>query len=162
MWSHTTQRKHWAHIRIGACALLLPPLTLGAALYSMLTAPDEGTARPPVAAAGAPAVRPELLRGTIQPSNTDPQPAAQATQPVADEPAPPIPATGARHAAGARSAFRRRPTGGWQACTSLKSGKSKRDRRGPPERPGAAPTCIFVEKLAPAARYPAAQHARLM
>ncbi len=103
MWSHTTQRKHWAHIRIGACALLLPPLTLGAALYSMLTAPDEGTARPPVAAAGAPAVRPELLRGTIQPSNTDPQPAAQATQPVADEPAPRIPATGARHAAVAGS-----------------------------------------------------------
>src|SRR5258708_19202887 len=88
---------------MGACALLLPPLTLGGALYSMLTAPDEGTARPPVAAAGAPAVRPELLRGTIQPSNTDPQSAAQATQPVADEPAPRIPAAGARHAAVAGS-----------------------------------------------------------
>lgn len=98
MWSNTTQRKHWAHIRIGACALLLPPLTLGAALYSMLTSPDEGTARPPVAAAGAQAVRPELLRGTIQPSNTDPQPVAQATPPVADEPAPGMPATGVRQA----------------------------------------------------------------
>src|SRR5260370_68004 len=99
MWSHTTQRKHWAHIRIGACALLLPPLTLGAALYSMLTAPDEGTARPPVAAAGAPAVRPELLRGTIQPSNTHPQSAAQA--PLAPDPpsadGPPAAGRPARH-----------------------------------------------------------------
>jgi hypothetical protein len=103
MWSHTTQRRHWAHIRIGACALLLPPLTLGAALYSMLTAPDEGTARAPVAAAGAQAVRPELLRGTIQPSNTNPQPVARVAQPVADEPAPRMPATGARHAAVAGS-----------------------------------------------------------
>src|SRR5260370_19335952 len=98
MWSNTTQRRHWAHVRIGACALLLPPLTLGAALYSMLPPPDEGTAGPPVAAAGAQVVRPELLRGTIQPSNTDPQPAARATQPVADEPAPRMPATGARRA----------------------------------------------------------------
>jgi hypothetical protein len=98
MWSNTTQRRHWAHIRIGACALLLPPLTLGAALYSMLTSPDEDAARPPVVAAGAQAVRLELLRGTIQPSNTDPQAAAQPNQPVADEPARRMPATGARHA----------------------------------------------------------------
>jgi hypothetical protein len=98
MWPNTTQRRHWAHVRIGACALLLPPLTLGAALYSMLSTPDEGTARPPAAAAGAQAVRPELLRGTLQPSNTDPQPAARVAQPVADEPAPRMPATGARHA----------------------------------------------------------------
>jgi hypothetical protein len=104
MWSYTTQRRHWAHIRIGACALLLPPLTLGAALYSMLTAPDEGTARAPVAAAGAQAVRPELPRGPIQPStNTNPQPVARVAQPVADEPAPRMPATGARHAAVAGS-----------------------------------------------------------
>jgi hypothetical protein len=98
MRSNTTQRKHWAHIRIGAFALLLPPVTLGAALYSMLSTPDEGTARPSAAAAGAQVVRPELLRGTIQPSNTDPQPVAQATQPVGDEPAPRMSATGARHA----------------------------------------------------------------
>ena len=35
----------WAQLGIGACALLLPPLALGAALYSML-APDDGTTRP--------------------------------------------------------------------------------------------------------------------
>src|SRR5262249_42558777 len=89
---------HWAHIRIGACALLLPPLTLGAALYSMLTSPDEGAARPPVAAAGAQAVRLELLRGTLQPSNTDPPTATQANHPVADDSARRMPAIGARHA----------------------------------------------------------------
>jgi hypothetical protein len=98
-----TQRRHWAHIRIGACALLLPPLTLGAALYSMLTAPDEGAARAPVAVAGAQAVQPELLRGAIQPSDTNPQPVARVAQPVADEPAPRRPAAGARHAAVAGS-----------------------------------------------------------
>jgi hypothetical protein len=103
MRPNTTQRRHLAHIRIGACALLLPPLTLGAALYSMLTSPDEGTARTPAATAGAQAVRPELLRGTIQPFNTDPRPVAQATRPVADEPAPRMAATGARRAVVARS-----------------------------------------------------------
>ena len=105
MRSNTTQRNHRARIGIGACALLLPPLTLGAAFYSMLTTPDEGTARPAVAAAGAPAVGPELLRETIQPGavGTDPQPVAHLTQPAAGKPAPregpsSVPTTGARQA----------------------------------------------------------------
>jgi hypothetical protein len=109
MRSNTTQRKHWAQLGIGACALLLPPLTLGAAFYSMLPTPDEGTARPAAAAAGAQAVRPELLRGTIQPwaVGTDRQPVA--TQPVAGRPESPedrssAPATVARQAVVAGSA----------------------------------------------------------
>jgi hypothetical protein len=68
MRPHTPQRNHWAQLGIGACALLVPPLTLGAALYSMLASPDEGTARPAVAAAEAQAAEPEPLRGAIQPS----------------------------------------------------------------------------------------------
>jgi hypothetical protein len=105
MRSNTTQRNHRARIGIGACALLLPPLTLGAAFYSMLTTPDEGTARPAVAAAGAPAVGPELLRETIQPRavGADPQPMAHLTRPAAGKPPPregtsSVPTTGARQA----------------------------------------------------------------
>jgi hypothetical protein len=45
MRPHATRRTDWAQLGIGACALLLPPLALGAALYSML-APDDGTTRP--------------------------------------------------------------------------------------------------------------------
>ena len=102
---NTTQRNNWAQLRISACALLLPPLTLGAALYSMLAPPDEGTARPG-AAAGAQAVRPELPRDSMQARGVspDPQYIAQPTRPiaVADQPAPPdsrnsVSATGARH-----------------------------------------------------------------
>jgi hypothetical protein len=139
MWSNTTQRRHWAHVRVGACALLLPPLTLGAALYSMLTSPDEGTARPPVAAAGALAVRPELLRGTIQPSNTDPQPVAQATQLVADEPAPRMPATSARHAfvAGSVQDAARVSV---PVPAQVAVGPSARANPPPPANMGAAPT----------------------
>jgi hypothetical protein len=110
MRPNATQRNHWAQVGIGACALLLPPLTLGAALYSMLATPDESTARSAVAASGAQAVRPESLRGTMQPSaaGSDPQPAAQATQPVAGKPAPhegpgSVHATDTRHAVAAGS-----------------------------------------------------------
>jgi len=45
MRPHVTPQNTWAQFGIGACALLLPPLALGAALYSML-APDQGTTHP--------------------------------------------------------------------------------------------------------------------
>lgn len=85
MRSNTTQRNHWTHLGIGACALLLPPLTLGAAFYSMLASPDDG------AVAGASAVRPESMRDTVQhrAPSADPQPAAQATQSAVGQPARP-------------------------------------------------------------------------
>src|SRR5260370_5232932 len=109
MRANIVQQDRWTQIRIGACALLLPPLTLGAAFYSMLPAPDEGTARPATAAGGAQGARPELLRGTIQPwgVGTDRQP--EATQPVAGKPEASddrtsAPATVASQAAVARSA----------------------------------------------------------
>jgi hypothetical protein len=41
MRPNATRRDHWAQLGIGAVALLLPPLALGAALYSMLAPPDE-------------------------------------------------------------------------------------------------------------------------
>ena len=62
MRANVARRDNWAQIRIGACALLLPPLTLGAAFYSMLAAPDGGAARPSGTAAKTQLVRPELLR----------------------------------------------------------------------------------------------------
>ncbi len=92
MRANIARRDNWAQIRIGACALLLPPLALGAAFYLMLATPDEGAVRPPGAAVKAQVVRPELPRDTTQAQavSADPQPVAQASQPiaVADKPAP--------------------------------------------------------------------------
>jgi hypothetical protein len=62
MRANVARRDNWAQIRVGACALLLPPVTLGAAFYSMLAAPDGGAARPSGTAATTQLVRPELLR----------------------------------------------------------------------------------------------------
>jgi hypothetical protein len=84
MRANIAQRDNWARFRIGVCALVLPPLTLGAAFYSMLAAPDESAARPPGAASKAQVVRPEFLRDTPASAvSPDQQPLPQATQPVA-------------------------------------------------------------------------------
>jgi hypothetical protein len=84
MRANIAQRDNWARIRVGACALLLPPLTLGAAFYSMLANPDDNAARPPGAPAGAQVVRPELLRDTQASAvSPDQQPLPKAPQPVA-------------------------------------------------------------------------------
>lgn len=81
MRANIARRDNWAQIRIGACALLLPPLTLGAAFYSMLATPDEGAARPPGGAAKAQAVRPESPRGATRAgAASGAQPVAQASQ----------------------------------------------------------------------------------
>src|SRR6516165_8585516 len=53
MRPNATRRDHWAQLGIGAAALLLPPLALGAAFYSMLAAPDEEVTGPAVVQAGA-------------------------------------------------------------------------------------------------------------
>lgn len=85
MRANVARRDNWAQIRIGACALLLPPLTLGAAFYSMLAAPDEGAARAARTAAKSQVVRRELLRDATQAraGGPDLQLAAQAAQPIA-------------------------------------------------------------------------------
>jgi hypothetical protein len=75
-----TPQNSWAHLGIGACALLLPPLALGAALYSMLAPPDEGATRPAGAQAGTQAALP----GTPGPPAQIVQPAGAA--PVGDQP----------------------------------------------------------------------------
>lgn len=82
MRAYITQRDKWTQIRIGACALLLPPLTLGAAFYSMLATTDDSASRPPSAAVGTQVARPEFLRGT-QASAANQRPLPQATEPVA-------------------------------------------------------------------------------
>ena len=112
MRAYIAQRDKWTQIRIGACALLLPPLTLGAAFYSMLSTPEEGAARPPGTAAKAQVVRPELLHDTAQARAVSPdqQPVAETTQPMAAlaKPAPEsgvsVSAAGTRHAVVAGSA----------------------------------------------------------
>jgi hypothetical protein len=112
MRAYIAQRDKWTQIRIGACALLLPPLILGAAFYSMLSTPEEGAARPPGAAAKAQVVRPELLRDTTQARAVSPdrQPVDETTQPiaVAAKPAPesgvPVSAAGTRRVVVAGSA----------------------------------------------------------
>src|SRR5215470_3411374 len=84
MRAYITQRDKWTQIRIGACALLLPPLTLGAAFYSMLATTDDGASRPPSAAAGAQVARPEFLRDTqAAAASANQRPLPQATEPVA-------------------------------------------------------------------------------
>ena len=49
--SFETQRNIWAQLSISACALLLPPIALGAAVFSMLPARDDGAERLPAGAA---------------------------------------------------------------------------------------------------------------
>jgi hypothetical protein len=50
----TTRRFNWVQLGMGAGALLLPPLAIGAALYSMLAPPDEDFTRPAGAQAAVP------------------------------------------------------------------------------------------------------------
>jgi hypothetical protein len=50
----TSRRDDWMQLGIGAGALLLPPLALGAALYSMLAPPAEDFTGPTVAQATVP------------------------------------------------------------------------------------------------------------
>jgi hypothetical protein len=56
-----TRRNDWVQLGMGAGALLLPPLALGAALYSMLAPPDEDATRPAVAQAAVPEPAPAVL-----------------------------------------------------------------------------------------------------
>jgi hypothetical protein len=83
MRAYIIQRDKWTQIRIGACALLFPPLTLGAAFYSMLAITDDSASRPPSAAAGAQVTRPEFLRDTQAPAvSANQRPLPQATEPI--------------------------------------------------------------------------------
>jgi len=88
-----TRRSFWARFGVGAGALLLPPMALGAAVYSMLPLREDGAGRPvagPVAP--APAAVPKFRSATAQawPVDTDFQPPAAPSQPfaTAGEPAP--------------------------------------------------------------------------
>jgi hypothetical protein len=90
MRANVARRDNWAQIRIGACALLLPPVTLGAAFYSMLAAPDGGAARPSGTAAKIQLVRPELLRDetpawAVGPTQTTASDARQQPSPASAE-----------------------------------------------------------------------------
>jgi hypothetical protein len=69
MRPHAPRGNHWVQLGIYACALLLPPLALGAALYSMLA--------PPYDDASVPAAAQTALHNGSQPRRgDDPRPAA--------------------------------------------------------------------------------------
>jgi hypothetical protein len=84
MRPNATRRNNWVQLGIGAAALLLPPLALGAAFYSMLAEPDEEVTRPAVAQAVAPPVPqpPVVLPATIgaEPPGSKPPPAGKSTE----------------------------------------------------------------------------------
>jgi hypothetical protein len=63
MRPNATRRDHWAQLGIGAAALLLPPLALGAAFYSMLAQPDEEVKAPAAAQAAAQPPTPQAAAG---------------------------------------------------------------------------------------------------
>jgi hypothetical protein len=56
MRPNATRRDNWGQFGIGVAALLLPPLALGAAFYSMLAEPDEDVTRPAAQAVAPPPV----------------------------------------------------------------------------------------------------------
>lgn len=88
MRSKTTERNIWVQLGISACALLLPPMVLGAAIYSMLPARDDGAARP---SAGSQPVAPKLRVRSASPWSVGTDPATDAqvseTVPLAAKPA---------------------------------------------------------------------------
>ncbi len=67
MRSNTTQRNIWAQLSVSACALLLPPMALGAAVYSMLPARDEGGTHEADKVAVPSVVAPKLQVGALRP-----------------------------------------------------------------------------------------------
>jgi hypothetical protein len=80
MRSNTTQQNIWAQLSISACALLLPPMALGAAVLSMLPARDEGAGRAASnAAAEAHATTPRFRIEAGWPVSGDSQPVAEVT-----------------------------------------------------------------------------------
>ena len=82
MRSNTTQQNIWAQLGVSACALLLPPMALGAAVFSMLPARNDG--RPaPSSAAEAHAATPRSRIEAAWPVNGTSQSVAEATEPAA-------------------------------------------------------------------------------
>jgi hypothetical protein len=103
MRPNTTQQNHWAQVGIGAGALLLPPLALGAALYSMLAAPEESPPHRGGGVAGSPVIAPASQRA----AGADEQPPAIQPAKITDAPAESRIAVPAPHAgmdAGSKSA----------------------------------------------------------
>jgi hypothetical protein len=97
MRSNTTQQNIWAQLGVSGCALLLPPMALGAAVFSMLPARDEGARRPvPGAAAETHVAMPKFrVEATeARPVNVDSQPVAETAEPFVAMGKPPLAAEG--------------------------------------------------------------------
>jgi hypothetical protein len=81
MRSNTTQQNIWAQLGVSACALLLPPMALGAAVFSMLPTRDQGIGRPvPGATAETHVTTPKFQAKDAWPANADSQPVAEAPE----------------------------------------------------------------------------------
>jgi hypothetical protein len=95
MRSNTTQQNIWAQLGASACALLLPPVALGAAVFSMLPARDEGAGRPAPGAAGeAHVTTPKSRIEAAWPTNADSQSLVEAAEPLLATGKPPLAADG--------------------------------------------------------------------
>jgi len=81
MRSNTTQQNIWVQLGVSACALLLPPVALGAAVFSMLPMRDEGAGRPAPGAAEAHVTTPKSRIEAAWPINADSQSLVEATEP---------------------------------------------------------------------------------
>ena len=93
MRSNTTQQNIWAQLGVSACALLLPPTALGAAVFSMLPARNDG--RPaPSSAAEAHAATPRSRIEAAWPVNGTSQSVTEATELAAAVDIPAIVADG--------------------------------------------------------------------
>lgn len=85
MQSNATQRNMWAQLGVSACALLLPAMVLGAAVYSLLPSRDGSAGRPAAGGgAGADAAAFKSRFSTLQPPpvGAGPQAVTQASEPV--------------------------------------------------------------------------------
>jgi len=82
MRSNTTQQNIWVQLGVSACALLLPPVALGAAVFSMLPMRDEGAGRPAPGAAEAHVTTPKLRIEAAWPINADSQSLVEAAEPL--------------------------------------------------------------------------------
>jgi hypothetical protein len=84
--ARAARRNIWTQVGVSACVLLLPPMALGAAVYAMLPARDDGAVRPlaanAVVDAHAAAADVRLAAVDTWPARAEPQPVAAAPQPA--------------------------------------------------------------------------------
>jgi hypothetical protein len=129
--SNRTRRNVWAQLGVSACALLLPPMALGAAVYSLLPPRDEGAARRAAGnAAEVQAATPNFRIEAAWPINVNAN-----SQPVADPTASSLAAGKSISSAEGQSSVL--PTNKWQEQVSKSVSKKDMARVMGPGQAGA-------------------------